>query len=206
LTHRIRANASNPAGAAITAAILAFGIMGMVEVVDGFTGKHRFSREDIIANAAGAAFSAIRNTVPGLHDKLDFRLMYTPASFERRGLSNSKFSFIPPYNRQRYIFALKASGFDVFRNTPMRYLELHAGFEARGFSQREKALGYPIERRLYVGIGLNLNEVLFGNSAYPNFSRYKDSLAGRITSRTLEYVQLPYTAIYYRSRPSGLRP
>ncbi|MET0532077.1 MAG: DUF2279 domain-containing protein, partial [Microvirga sp.] len=49
LTERIRANATNPAGAQITGALVAFGIMGLSETLDGFTGKHRFSREDIAA-------------------------------------------------------------------------------------------------------------------------------------------------------------
>ena len=87
LTDRIRANASNPAGAPITAALLAFGIMGLVETVDGFTGRHRFSREDIVANGVGALFSIVRNSVPGLREKLDWRIMYTPASFERPGIT-----------------------------------------------------------------------------------------------------------------------
>jgi hypothetical protein len=53
LTDRIRANASNPVGAPITGALVAFGIMGLGETLDGFTGRHRFSREDIIANGVG---------------------------------------------------------------------------------------------------------------------------------------------------------
>ena len=66
LTDRIRANASNPAGAPITGALVAFGIMGLGETLDGFTGKHRFSREDIVANGVGAAFSILRNSDPWL--------------------------------------------------------------------------------------------------------------------------------------------
>jgi Predicted periplasmic lipoprotein (DUF2279) len=60
LTDRIRANASNPTGAPITGALIAFGIMGLGEALDGFTGKHRFSREDIVANGVGAAFALLR--------------------------------------------------------------------------------------------------------------------------------------------------
>jgi hypothetical protein len=64
LTDRIRENATNPTGAPITGALIAFGIMGLGEAVDGFTGKHRFSREDIVANGIGAAFSILRNSIP----------------------------------------------------------------------------------------------------------------------------------------------
>src|ERR687898_1300842 len=198
LTDRIRANASNPTGAPITGALVAFGIMGLGEALDGFTGKHRFSREDIAANAAGAAFSILRNSIPGMREKLDWRVMYTPASFERPGITESEESgILPPYQRQRYIMALKGSGFEALRNTPLRYAELHAGFDARGFEQDERRLGYPIERTFYVGVGLNLNEVLFGAGSLPNLARYKGTLPARVVQKTFEYVQVPYTAAYH---------
>jgi len=204
LTDRIRANASDPAGAPITAAFLAFGIMGLVETLDGFTGRHRFSREDIVANGVGALFSIFRNSVPGLREKLDWRIMYTPASFERPGITGDN-GILPPYERQRYIMALKGSGFEALKNTPLRYLELHAGFDARGFEEKERELGYPIERSFYVGIGLNLNEILFGTGPNPNFARYRDTLPGWAVHKTFEYVQVPYTSVYHENRFSRVR-
>ena len=206
LTDRIRENATNPAGAPITGALVAFGIMGLGEAVDGFTGKHRFSREDIVANGIGAAFSILRNSIPGMRDKLDWRIMYTPASFERPGITESEESgILPPYQRQRYIMALKGSGFEALRNTPLRYAELHAGFDVRGFEQRERELGYPIERTFYVGVGLNLNEVLFGAGSLPNLAQYKGTLPARVVQKTFEYVQVPYTAAYGGTRFSTIR-
>jgi hypothetical protein len=204
LTDRIRANASDPAGAPITAALVAFGIMGLAEALDGFTGRHRFSREDIVANGVGALFSIFRNSIPGLSEKLDWRLLYTPASFERPGIT-SESGILPPYERQRYIMALKGSGFETLRNTPLRYVELHAGFDARGFEEKERQLGYPIERSFYVGVGLNLNEILFGAGSYPNFARYRDTLPGWAVRKTFEYVQVPYTSVYYENRFSTVR-
>ena len=206
LTDRIRANAANPTGAPITGALIAFGIMGLGETLDGFTGKHRFSREDIVANGVGAAFSILRNSIPGMRDKLDWRIMYTPASFERPGITSSEESgILPPYQRQRYIMALKGSGFEALKRTPLRYAELHAGFDVRGFEQRERELGYPIERSFYVGVGLNLNEVLFGAGSLPNAARYKDTLPARVVQKTFEYVQVPYTAAYGGTRFSTIR-
>jgi hypothetical protein len=206
LTDRIRANAANPTGAPITGALIAFGIMGLGETLDGFTGKHRFSREDIVANGVGAAFSILRNSIPGMRDKLDWRIMYTPASFERPGITASEESgILPPYQRQRYIMALKGSGFEALKRTPLRYAELHAGFDVRGFEQRERELGYPIERSFYVGVGLNLNEVLFGAGSLPNAARYKDTLPARVVQKTFEYVQVPYTAAYGGTRFSTIR-
>ncbi len=206
LTDRIRANAADPTGAPITGALVAFGIMGLGETLDGFTGRHRFSREDIVANGTGALFSILRNSIPGLREKLDFRFLYTPASYEREGITSSEgFGFIPPYQRQRYIMALKGSGFDEFKNTPLRYAELHVGFDARGFEQRERELGYPIERTFYVGLGLNLNEVLFGAGSVPNLAKYKGTLPARAVQKTFEYVQVPYTAVYGGTRFSTIR-
>lgn len=204
LTDRIRAGAADPTGAPITAALVSFGIMGLVETVDGFTGRHRFSREDIVANGAGALFAILRNSVPGLRDKLDWRIMYTPASFERPGITSDA-GILPPYERQRYIMALKGSGFETLKSTPLRYVELHAGFDARGFEKRERELGYPIERSFYVGLGLNLNEVLFGSGNYPNLRTYRDTLPGWAARKTLEYVQVPYTSVYRENRFSTIR-
>jgi hypothetical protein len=196
LTDRIRANAPNPAGAEITGALLSFGIMGAVETLDGFTGKHRFSREDIVANALGAAFSIFRNSVPGLREKLDFRLMYTPAAYQRRDFAATEGGLLPPYSRQRYIMALKGGGFEALKDTPWRYLELHGGFDARGFSDRERQLGHPVERTFYVGVGLNLNEILFGAGSLPNFARYKDTNPAWVVRKSLEYIQPPYASAY----------
>ena len=204
LTDRIRANASNPTGAPITAALVAFGIMGLAETMDGFTGRHRFSREDIVANGVGALFSVFRNSIPGLSEKLDWRLMYTPASYERPSITGDD-GILPPYERQRYIMALKGSGFETLESTPLRYAELHVGFDARGFEEKERELGYPIERSFYVGVGLNLNEVLFGRGPNPNFARYRDTLPGWAARKTLEYVQVPYTSVYAKSRFSTVR-
>jgi hypothetical protein len=204
LTDRIRANASDPAGAPITASLVAFGIMGLVETLDGFTGRHRFSREDIVANGVGALFSIVRNSIPGVREKLDWRIMYTPASFERPGIT-SESGILPPYERQRYIMALKGSGYEALRNTPLQYLELHAGFDARGFEEKERELGYPIERSFYVGMGLNLNEILFGTGPFPNFARYRDTLPGWAVRKTFEYAQVPYTSVYSENRFSMVR-
>ena len=206
LTDRIRANTSDPTGAQITGALLAFGIMGAGETIDGFTGRHRFSREDVAANAIGAAFSIFRNSIPGMQEKLDFRFMYTPASFERAGITPSEFHIIPPYERQRYILALKGSGFDELKDTPLRYFELQGGFDARGFEDKERQLGYPIERSFYIGVGLNLNEILFGaGSSFPNFANHKDTIPGWVAQKTFEYIQVPYTAVYSENTVSTIR-
>ena len=101
--------------------------------------------------------------------------------------------------------ALKGRGFETLKDTPLRYAELHLGFDARGFEDKERELGYPIERSFYVGVGLNLNELLFAKGTHPNFARYRDTLPGWAARKTLEYIQVPYTSVYAESRFSTIR-
>ena len=65
-------------------------------------------------------------------------------------------------------------------------------------------LGYPIERTFYVGVGLNLNEVLFGAGPVPNFAPYRDTLPARVVQKAFEYVQVPYAATYHENRFSTI--
>jgi hypothetical protein len=132
--------------------------------------------------------------------------MYTPASYELPGITSWETdSIVPPYERQRYVMALKGSGFDTLRSTPLRYVELHAGFDARGFERKERELGHPMTRTFYTGIGLNLNEILFGAGPLPNLAEYKNTLPARAVQKTFEYVQVPYTAAYHPTRFSTVR-
>jgi hypothetical protein len=181
-----------------TSAILSMGLMTYIEVFDGFSGDHGFSYEDLVVDAAGALFSVARRSVPGLRDKIDFRLLYVPSKSTWRALS----CFPEPhcdrnggtvrgpftdYSHQRYLLALKLSGFDKLERTPLRLLELHGGYYARGFTREEKDRGDPLRRRLFVGVGLNVGELLF-----PGRRRGIPGLA----KWALQYLQVPYTAVH----------
>ncbi len=191
-TDRIRMTADRPEGAAVTGALLSLGVMTMVEVFDGFATDHGFSYEDMLSDSVGIAFSLLRNTVPGLREKLDFRQEYVPRSYM------GGFHPILGYEGKRFLLALKLSGFDTFRDTPLRYLEIHAGYYARGFSRAAREAGVPKIREPYVGIGINLNELFFGR-AHANEGVLK--WGARFT---LEHFQPPYTSFgsgnrYYKS-------
>jgi hypothetical protein len=200
LGERMAANSANPAGAHLTAAIVGFGLMAAVEVGDGFSRKYGFSPEDLAANAAGAAFALARAAWPELKRTVDFRFMPTLASDERPGVKAPGFQLIPPYRRTRYVLAVKFSGFEGLRATPLRYAELHLGFQSRGFHAQEKKLGYPKERSFYVGVGLNLNELLFADGPLPNFARWRDTEPAWALEHALRYIQIPYTAAHRRLR------
>lgn len=181
-----------------TSAILAMGLMTYIEVFDGFSKDHGFSHEDLAMDAAGAIFSIARRNVPGLREKLDFRLLYTPSRSTIRALSCFPAphckrdgavarSPITDYTGQRYLLALKLSGFKQARATPLRLLELHTGYYARGFTQEEEDRGEPLRRRIFFGAGLNVSELLFGRRAHGGW---------RAAKSALEYVQVPYVAIH----------
>lgn len=181
LTHRIRRNSADRRGAAVTGSILSMGVMTGIEIFDGIAEQHAFSPQDILANATGAAFSYIRNTVPGVRNKLDYRMEYVP--------SGNRGAFEPwsDYSGQKYILALKLSGFETISDTSLRFLELQAGYYARGFTLNEKKQGRARQRELYVGIGINLQELFFGRHSEG------ESTMKTYGRRVFEYVQVPYT-------------
>lgn len=180
-------------------ALLSMGLMTYIEIFDGFSKDHGFSHEDLAMNAAGALFSVARRTTPGLREKLDFRLLYQPSGGTIRALldcfpkphcdrdGQTFRSPITDYKSQRYLLALKLAGFDQFADTPLRLLELHGGYYARGFTREEKERGDPIRRRLFVGAGLNVSELLF---------RGRPRGLGKAVGSLLEYLQVPYTAVH----------
>lgn len=166
-----------------SAASLAWGMMLGVEAFDGFSTDHGFSYEDLIFNLLGAGFSVIRNTVPGLRDKLDFRLEYIPSQ------NKGGFHPITDYSGQKYLLALKFSGFKRLKDTPLRFVEFHCGFFARGFTDAEEERGEPLRREPYVAVSLNLSELLFGET------KIGKTGLGYYAKRFLEYVQIPYTYV-----------
>lgn len=185
--------------APITGAILAMGLMTYIEVFDGFSKDHGFSHEDLIVDAAGALFSIARRTVPGMRDLVDFRLLYTPDKRTLRsfnclpkpfcaGEEGTNRSPITDYSNQRYLMAFKLAGIGSAKATPLRFIELHAGYYARGFTAEEEEKGEPLRRRLFVGAGINLNELFF--------PKRPSRALGRGVKSALEWVQIPYTAAH----------
>ncbi len=184
---------------AYSGALLSMGLMTYIEVFDGFSKDHGFSHEDLAMDAAGALFSVARRSIPGLREKLDFRLLYQPSGGTVRALlscfpkphcdrnGRTFRSPITDYRSQRYLFALKLAGFGRLADTPLRLLELHAGYYARGFTREEEERGDPLRRRLFIGAGLNVSELLF-----PGRTRG----IGKAIKSALEYLQVPYTAVH----------
>ena len=148
----------------------AFGVQAFMEVGDSFS-RYGFSWEDMVMNAAGAAAGYLLATQPELARRVDFRIEYEP----NFGGSD----IFTDYEHQKYLLALKFDGFDTTRETPLRYLELHLGYYARGYSQSNPAL---TERNVYAGVAVNL-------------SRLFDSSGWHKTATVLRYYQPPYTSL-----------
>lgn len=167
--------------AALPAAAVGMSLMLYSEMWDAFKKSSGFSVQDLTMNAAGAGFSVLRNTVPGLKEKLDFRLLLIPNSdiYTPTGVRH--------FRQMRYLFALKLAGFRGTEDSPFRFVELHAGYRATGFTPAEERRGEPRKQRPFVGIGLNLNELFFRNA---------QGWAGKSANVALQYLQVPYTAYH----------
>lgn len=180
--HRIARKTGNAPGSAATAAALGFGIQFYSEFFDGIKNSSGWSWNDVGFNALGAGFSYLRNTTPGLKDKLDFRIEIKP---------NGRFYTFTGgehYAQQRFLLAVQLAGFPKLHDGPLRFVELHAGYYTKGFTAKERARGDRRDQRPFIGIGLNLNELLF---------RHAKSRAARAASSVLDYVEVPYTSVRY---------
>lgn len=178
---RLKYKTDNAPGIQFTAAALATGIMLYSEAWDSIEREKGASWEDMVVHSMGAGFSILRNSVPDLDKKLDFRLMVVPNSniVTIRGQRH--------FEQQRYFFALKLSGFEPFKNGPLRFLELHGGYYARNFTKADRDAGIPIKRRIFFGVGINLRELFFKSST---------GWVGRAAGEVLDYFQPPYTALH----------
>ena len=170
-----------PKRTAALASTLSFGVMSLVEIADGFADTTvGFSAQDMVANAAGAAFSYLRNTRPGLKKLVDYRIEYLP------NYTKDDFEIDTFYADQKYLLAWKLSGIDALKDNPLRFFEVHTGYYARGYSSKE--VGEEKQRNGYVGVGLNLSEVFgLGGS--------KKSGSKRFFKHFFEHIQLPKTSL-----------
>jgi hypothetical protein len=172
----------------------ALGIISAVEVVDGFSKTFPFSHEDFAMNLAGAGLAWLVETHPALDDLMDLRLHYLPSRAAGR---RHKFDPLGDYDGQTYVLAFKGSGMPALRQHALgRYVEFVVGYGARGYAA-ENVGAADRSRHVYVGIALNLGEVLrataFRGDATPSRTQ-------RFAETFLEFVQVPGTAVVVDGR------
>ena len=152
-TKQLIRKTNNVSESAKKAALFSTGIMLWVEVFDGYSEDHGFSYEDVVFNSAGIGLSYLKNTVPGLDEKLDLRVEYHPTH-------NSK-HWITDYSGYTYLLVTKLGGYDHFRNSPLKYLELQLGYHTEGFKKNDSKHFKEKKAEITFGVGINLSEVLF---------------------------------------------
>lgn len=169
-------------GDALTAGVLASVLMAFNELSDGIETDSGYSMQDVTMNTLGAAFSILRNTVPGVKEKVAFKLEIMPDSniYSVRGK--------PHYAQERFMLSLKGAGFKELHNTPLRYLDFQVGYYASDFLIEDREAGITPKQHVFVGIGLNLSEILFGRSK---------STIGKAAYTLFDYFQVPYTSLRY---------
>jgi hypothetical protein len=160
-------------------------LMG-VELIDGFSKKWRFSKEDALANLAGGALAYVLERNPELDALVDLRLQYSPQPGERQ------FDPFGDYSSQRYLLVLKASGVPALKRHPLlKYLEVNVGYGTRNFDASPAALTQPT-RHAYFGIALNLSELLRNTVYQDNASPTRTQ---RVTETVFEFMQIPATTV-----------
>lgn len=187
LADRLVREGRSPERAGLSAALTSQAIMLYVELFDGLSDDHGFAREDVVMNLLGTGLAYARTVSPALRDTLDFRMEYEPSGYKG-------FRPFSDYSGQKYLLAFKLGGVSALRDTPLRYLELQTGYYTRGFSKAERDDGLERSRHSFVGIGINLNELLFGRRTAQE-SELRN--AGRLF---FEHVQIPHTAVRSEQR------
>lgn len=181
-----------PAQAALSAALLTQALMLYVETFDGFSTDHGFSYEDVIMNLAGTSLAYARQRYPKLKELIDYRMEYSPSGYKGNGIKG--FRPVSDYAGQKYLLVLKLSGIHALKETPLKYVELNAGYYARGFTTQEEALGMQRTRTAFVGVGLNLSQLFFGD-------RSQNESWGKTAGRDFfEHIQLPTYATAYKNK------
>lgn len=188
LARGFEALGNDPGRALRLGAWTSLGVMTGIEVVDGFSKKFRFSMEDAVANAVGAAFAVLAEKVPRLDALLDFRLLYRRSDDARRvGEADP----IADYSGQTFLLAVKADGVPRLREIPIaRYLELQVGYNTRGYEPNDGVKNDP-HRRIYYGVGINLSRLLSDTA-------FRGDLKGGKIQRgmdtVIEFLEVPWTA------------
>jgi hypothetical protein len=169
------------------------GTFTAVEVLDGFTHRWRFSKEDAAMNTIGVGVALLMERNPGLDRLIDLRLHY-----RRSDDPNVKYwDPFGDYSGQTYLMVAKATGVPALREHPFwRYFEVAVGYGTRGYHVRPDLPG-DRSRNVYYGISLNLSELL-SRTAFRGSER--KSRTQRITDGVLEIYQVPGTAALVKNR------
>lgn len=184
LTHRMNKKGYSIESSAKYSAYVSWGLMLYVEIFDGYSSDHGFSYEDLIANTTGIGVSYLKAKYPDiLGDTLDLRIEYSPS----KGMKG--FHPVTDYSGLKYLAVTKLSGIDMFKNTPLKYLEFQVGYYSRGFKKDDRPFTDYKTSETFIGISLNLSELIF--KPY----RKKLGKVGKYANTLTQYMQVPGISI-----------
>jgi hypothetical protein len=159
-------------------ALSAFGAFTLVEVGDAYS-KNGFSYEDIVMDAAGAAFGYARRRSPLLKRFLDFRVEYFPSRTVTEG---GRMDLATDYSGYKFLFAFKLEGFERLQPSWLKYVEIHLGYYTRGYLTADQPYYDGKTRRGYVAVGFNL-------------ARLFRKTGQKTLSTIFTFYQAPYTYV-----------
>lgn len=166
-----------------TAAWMTLATFAAVEVLDGYSRKWRFSREDMVMNLAGVGTALLLEHQRGLDDAVDLRFLYQPSREGGKG-----FDPFGDYSGQTYLMAIKADAFPALRSHPvLRYVEFAVGYGTRGY---ESSVRGNESRQVFIGFSLNLSRIL-DDTVYRGNTR--ETKSREVVRTFLELVQVPGT-------------
>jgi len=133
-----------------------FGTLLVVETIDGYSKKWRFSKEDVVMNAIGTGLGVLLEKSPELDKVLDLRILYWPsAAAKRQGkvdpfgdYSGRPICWLPKH--RQYLPCAGTNRSAIWNLPSLRHARLRTN----------EGPGAIRSRHGYLGISLNLAEIL----------------------------------------------
>jgi hypothetical protein len=146
-----------------------------IEIGDGFSKSQGFCWQDEVMDMVGVGIAYLRYRVPGVREKVDFRIEWVPSSS-----FHEKWDPFTDYSGQKNVVALKPSGFFKTEDPFWKAIEFQVGYYTRGYAEVDRPYLHGEKRYGYVAIGLNMTYLI-------------EALTGHTTWGVFEYYQVPYT-------------
>jgi hypothetical protein len=205
MTHFLtRANAGvlesggwHPRSSTYAGAMLTLGAYYVIEMQDGFT--FGFSKNDTIANIAGAASGVLFREVPTLDKMFDLRVEYLPSSGYLRRIKKDGFNFNEDYNGLTFLLAWHLCSLPWVEQNggALRFMDLVLGYNTQHYKPRPDGPHPTRYQDRFIGISLNLQRIvdeLWMGERHPTFGASAGRAHGFMHFAT-EFFNIPYTSL-----------
>ena len=205
MTHFLtRANAGvlesggwHPRSSTYAGVMLTLGAYYVIEMQDGFT--FGFSKNDMIANIAGAATGVLFREVPTLDKMFDTRVEYIPSSNYLRRIKKDGFNFNEDYNGLTFLLAWHLCSVPWLEQNGgvLRFMDLVLGYNTLNYKPKPAEPHPTRYQDRFIGISLNLQRVvdeLWTSNRHPRFGASASRMHGLVHFAT-EFFNIPYTSL-----------